>query len=110
MKLFLDTADINEISELNQTGLVDGITTNPSLIAKSGRNIIEAIEETFIIDENLSIRKAIDLLWNLRDIDLDNIKKHTLPTYPYELEDGRQVLIMEESFKEFAISKGILDF
>ena len=45
MKLFLDTADINEISELNQTGLVDGITTNPSLIAKSGRNIIEAIEE-----------------------------------------------------------------
>ncbi len=45
MKLFLDTADINEISELNQTGLVDGITTNPSLIAKSGRNIIETIEE-----------------------------------------------------------------
>ena len=45
MKLFLDTADINEISELNQTGLVDGITTNPSLIAKSGRNIIEAIKE-----------------------------------------------------------------
>ena len=73
-------------------------------------NFIEAIEETFIIDENLSIRKAIDLLWNLRDIDLDNIQKHTLPTYPYELEDGRQVLIMKESFKEFALTKGILDF
>ena len=73
-------------------------------------NFIEAIEETFIIDENLSIRQAIDLLWNLRDIDLDNIQKHTLPTYPYELEDGRQVLIMEESFKEFALSNGILDF
>ena len=73
-------------------------------------NFIEAIEETFIIDENLSIRKAIDLLWNLRDIDLDKIQKHTLPTYPYELEDGRQVLIMKESFKEFALTKGILDF
>jgi LCP family protein required for cell wall assembly len=73
-------------------------------------SFIEAIEETFIIDENLSIRKAIDLLWNLRDIDLENIQKHTLPTYPYELEDGRQVLIMRESFKEFALSKGILDF
>ena len=45
MKLFLDTADINEIVELNETGLVDGITTNPSLIAKSGRNILQTIEE-----------------------------------------------------------------
>ena len=73
-------------------------------------NFIEAIEETFIIDENLSLRKAIDLLWNLRDIDLDNIQKHTLPTYPFELEDGRQILIMKESFKKFALRKGISDF
>ena len=45
MKLFLDTADISEITDLNRTGMVDGITTNPSLIAKSGRNIIQTIEE-----------------------------------------------------------------
>ena len=45
MKLFLDTADINEITDLNKTGMVDGITTNPSLIAKSGRNIIQTIED-----------------------------------------------------------------
>ena len=45
MKLFLDTADINEITDLNKTGMVDGITTNPSLIAKSGLNIIQTIEE-----------------------------------------------------------------
>jgi transaldolase len=45
MKLFLDTADIKEITDLNKTGMVDGITTNPSLIAKSGRNIIQTIEE-----------------------------------------------------------------
>jgi transaldolase len=37
MKIFLDTAEINEIKELNSFGLVDGVTTNPSLIAKSGR-------------------------------------------------------------------------
>jgi len=45
MELFLDTAEIDEIKSLNITGLIDGVTTNPSLIAKSGRNIIETIEE-----------------------------------------------------------------
>tara|TARA_B100001057_G_scaffold462943_1_gene516436 strand:+ start:193 stop:846 length:654 start_codon:yes stop_codon:yes gene_type:complete len=45
MKLFLDTADINEIANLNQTGMVDGVTTNPSLMAKSGLNIIQTIEK-----------------------------------------------------------------
>ena len=45
MKIFLDTADIDEIRALNETGMVDGVTTNPSLIAKSGRNILEATAE-----------------------------------------------------------------
>ena len=45
MKIFLDSADIGEITALCDTGLVDGITTNPSLIAKSGRNILETIDE-----------------------------------------------------------------
>ena len=39
MKIFLDSADIGEITALCDTGFIDGITTNPSLIAKSGRNI-----------------------------------------------------------------------
>lgn len=39
MKFFVDTADIKEIEALNQTGLVDGVTTNPSLILKSGQEI-----------------------------------------------------------------------
>ena len=43
MKIFLDSADIGEITTLCDTGFVDGITTNPSLIAKSGRNILETI-------------------------------------------------------------------
>jgi len=45
MKFFLDTAIIADIRELAATGLVDGVTTNPSLIAKSGRNFIEVVRE-----------------------------------------------------------------
>jgi transaldolase len=45
MKIFLDTADIKEIEELVITGLIDGVTTNPSLIAKSGRDIKEVTKE-----------------------------------------------------------------
>lgn len=45
MKFFIDSADIKEIRELAETGLVDGVTTNPSLIAKTGRPIKEAIAE-----------------------------------------------------------------
>ena len=45
MKFFIDTADTNDIRELAATGLLDGVTTNPSLIAKSGRNMIEVIKE-----------------------------------------------------------------
>jgi len=45
MKIFIDSADINEIKSLNDTGLIDGVTTNPSLIAKSGLNFIDAIEQ-----------------------------------------------------------------
>lgn len=45
MKFFVDTADVDAIRELAATGLLDGVTTNPSLIAKSGRDFIEVIEE-----------------------------------------------------------------
>ena len=45
MKFFVDTADVAEIRSLAGTGLVDGVTTNPSLIAKSGRKIAEVIAE-----------------------------------------------------------------
>ena len=45
MKIFLDSADIDEIKTYIASGFVDGVTTNPSLIAKSGRNILEAISE-----------------------------------------------------------------
>ena len=45
MQLFLDTTDTAVLADLATTGLVDGVTTNPSLIAKSGRNMLEVIAE-----------------------------------------------------------------
>jgi transaldolase len=45
MQFFLDSADVTEIKELATTGLIDGVTTNPTLIAKSGGKIKEVIEE-----------------------------------------------------------------
>src|SRR5512143_2116983 len=45
MQLFLDTADVAVLKDLAGTGLVDGVTTNPSLIAKSGRPMLEVIAE-----------------------------------------------------------------
>ena len=45
MKFFVDTAEITEIRELATTGLLDGVTTNPSLIAKSGRKILDVIAD-----------------------------------------------------------------
>jgi transaldolase len=45
MKFFVDTADVAAIAELNDLGMADGVTTNPSLIMKSGRDIIEVTKE-----------------------------------------------------------------
>ena len=45
MKIFLDTADINEINELSESGLIDGVTTNPSLASKSDKSFIDLIKE-----------------------------------------------------------------
>ena len=46
MKFFADTAEISEIRELAETGLLDGVTTNPSLIHKAGRDFLEVVRES----------------------------------------------------------------
>jgi transaldolase len=51
MKFFVDTADIDEIRALAATGMVDGVTTNPSLVAKSGRNFIDTVRQICAIIE-----------------------------------------------------------
>ena len=57
MKIFLDTADIDEISKAHETGMIEGITTNPTLIKKSGRDPVEVIKDlssTFKYFESIS--------------------------------------------------------
>jgi transaldolase len=63
MKIFLDTADVSMISPVYETGLLDGVTTNPSLILKSGRQLQEVIEEistTFSNLESISAEVVAD--------------------------------------------------
>lgn len=51
MKFFVDTADVDEIRKANDMGVICGVTTNPSLIAKSGRKFEDVIKEiTSIVD------------------------------------------------------------
>ena len=45
MKIFLDSADLKQIEKYASTGLINGVTTNPSLIAKNGSNIFDTIKE-----------------------------------------------------------------
>ncbi|MCX6670416.1 MAG: fructose-6-phosphate aldolase, partial [Euryarchaeota archaeon] len=47
MKLFIDTADLNEIKDIASWGILDGVTTNPTLLAKSGRSLQDVIDEIF---------------------------------------------------------------
>ena len=70
---------------------------------------IQALEETFVVDEGLSINKATNILWGLRTLDLNNISKLTMPTTPYQLNDGRQVLILNGNFYEFAKENLLID-
>ncbi len=55
MKLFIDTANVDEIRKANDMGIICGVTTNPSLIAKEGRNFVEVVKEiTSIVDGPIS--------------------------------------------------------
>ena len=55
MKLFIDTANTDEIRKANDMGVICGVTTNPSLIAKEGRDFIEVVKEiTKIVDGPIS--------------------------------------------------------
>jgi len=62
MKFFIDTADINEIKALANSGFLDGVTTNPSLILKSGRDFIEVITEIANLLPDLPISAEVTSL------------------------------------------------
>lgn len=61
MKFFIDTADVNEIKAANDRGWVDGVTTNPTLIAKSGRSFEEVIKEICTITKGPVSAEVISL-------------------------------------------------
>ena len=62
MKIFVDTADLDEIRELASWGIIDGVTTNPTLVAKSGRSFKEVIDEIFdIVDGPISLEAMSEL-------------------------------------------------
>ena len=71
--------------------------------------LITALENTFIIDENLSINKAVDLLWSFKDFDISKVNKITTPTDYLTLQDGRQVLILNQNLYDFLVKESILD-
>lgn len=73
MKFFVDTAEIDAIAELNDLGMVDGVTTNPSLIKKSGRDILEVTREiAALVDGPVSAEvvalKAEDMIAEGREL------------------------------------------
>ena len=73
MKIFIDTADLEEIRELASWGVIDGVTTNPTLVAKSGRPFNEIIDEIFkIVDGPISLEavseKADDMVAEAKGI------------------------------------------
>ena len=70
---------------------------------------IKALEETFVVDEGLSINKATNILWGLRTLDINDIAKLTVPTTPYQLNDGRQVLILNGNFYDFALENLLIE-
>ena len=89
MKFFVDTADTHEIAELAATGLLDGVTTNPSLIHKSGRQFLEVIAEiAALVDGPVSAEVvATDTDGMLREADKlltlgDNIAVKLPLTFP----------------------------
>jgi len=72
-------------------------------------DFVNALENAFTIDENISILEATRLLWDFREINFDSVKKLTVPTYNYQTENGAQVLILNENFYDFLNSKDLLD-
>jgi transaldolase len=61
MKFFIDTADVNEIRQANAMGIIDGVTTNPSLIAKTGRPFADVIKEIVTIVDGPISAEAVSL-------------------------------------------------
>ena len=72
-------------------------------------NFINALENSFTIDENITINKAVDILWDFRGVDLSKVNKLTTPVDFLTLDDGRQVLVMNKKIFELLKQNSIID-
>ena len=70
---------------------------------------INALENSFTIDENITINKAVDILWDFRGVDLSKVNKLTTPVDFFTLDDGRQVLVMSKKISELLKQNSIID-
>ena len=97
MQIFLDTADVREIRELSELGLVNGVTTNPSIIAKEGRPFREIVDEILnLVDGPVSLEVvSTDTAGMVREArDLANLHKNVvvkIPLIPDGLKAVRQL-------------------
>jgi transaldolase len=99
MKIFVDTADLDEIRELASWGVIDGVTTNPTLVARSGRSFKEIVEEIFdIVDGPISLEavstKAEDLIKEARK--LSKIHKNVAVKIPMTPEGLKAVKVLSK--------------
>ena len=72
-------------------------------------NFINALENSFTIDENITINKAVDILWDFRGVDLSKVNKLTTQVDFLTLDDGRQVLVMSKKISELLKQNSIID-
>ncbi|HID24957.1 MAG TPA: fructose-6-phosphate aldolase [Thermoplasmata archaeon] len=99
MKIFVDTADLDEIRELASWGVVDGVTTNPTLMAKSGRSFKEIVDEIFkIVDGPISLEvvgtTADEMIKEARE--LVKIHKNVVVKIPMTSEGLKAVKILSK--------------
>lgn len=99
MKLFIDTANIDEIREIAELGVICGVTTNPSLIAKEGRDIVSAMKEiTEIVDGPISAEvMALECNEMVKEAEeLVNIHKNIVIKLPMCKEGLKAVKILSQ--------------
>ena len=99
MRFFIDTANIEEIKEANELGVICGVTTNPSLIAKEGRDFIEVVKEiSTIVDGPISAEViSLDHKGMVEEADkLSNIHKNIVIKLPMTLEGLKATKILSQ--------------
>ncbi|CDF57261.1 fructose-6-phosphate aldolase [Thermobrachium celere] len=99
MKLFIDTANVNEIREAEKLGIICGVTTNPSLIAKEGRDFVEVVKEiTEIVDGPISAEViSLDADGMIKEArELTKIHKNIVIKIPMTLEGLKAVKVLSK--------------